>query len=131
MKSKINVKEKINKEDYCQFLISAQNNFTMTAMSEFYPQVAHDKINRWTKETKLTPSILWKYTKLIIKNRQGYMIVDNTIIEKNRGKAIDLTQPCCSSSDKKYVNDLNLTSLIWGQTAIKIFPLIIGSMLQP
>lgn len=113
MKSKINVRAKINKEDYCQFLISAQNNFTMTAMSEFFTGVAHDKINRWTAETKLTPSILWEYTKPIVENRRGYIIVDDTIIEKDRGKEIDLTNLCYSPSDKRYVNGINLTSLLW------------------
>jgi len=108
-------KNKINKELYCQFLLGAQNNFTMTAMAELVPDITHDKINRWATETKLTPRILWKYTEpLMDKNKDdGYIVVDDTIIEKDRGKEIALTSTHFSSSDKKYVNGINLTSLIW------------------
>ena len=119
MKNKNDIKTKskvkINKELYCQFLLGAQNNFTMTAMADLSGGLTHDKINRWASETKLTPRILWKYTEpLITKNKDdGYVIVDDTIIEKDRGKEIALTSTHFSSSDKKYVNGINLTSLIW------------------
>lgn len=108
-------KNKINKELYCQFLLGAQNNFTMTAMAELLPDLTHDTINRWATEVKLTPKILWKYTEsLMNKNKDdGYIVVDDTIIEKDRGKEIALTSTQFSSSDKRYVNGINLTSLIW------------------
>jgi len=107
------VKSKIDKESYCQFLLSAQNNFTMTAMADLCEQMAHDKINRWARETKLTPSILREYTQSLVDRKSGYIICDDMIIEKDRGKDIEMTSTLFSPSDGRYVNGLNLVSLLW------------------
>jgi len=113
MKSKTNVQTKINKEDYCQFLIGAQKNFTMTAMSEFFTGVAHDKINRWAKETKLTPSILWEYAEPLIDKNRGYLIGDDIVLEKEFGENIELSFWQYSPSDKKTLNGIGVVTLIW------------------
>ncbi|TSC97275.1 MAG: hypothetical protein CEN88_91 [Candidatus Berkelbacteria bacterium Licking1014_2] len=63
----------------------------MTAMAELMETMAHDKINRWAKETKLTPSILGEYTAGLVDKRSGYVICDDSIIEKDRVEEIDLT----------------------------------------
>jgi hypothetical protein len=98
---------------YCQFLLAAQGNFTMTAMAETFKTMAHDKINRWTKETKLTPAILWEYSKHMVEKKPGYLICDDTIIEKEFGTDIELTGKHYSPSDGKYVNGINVTSMLW------------------
>ncbi len=107
------MKSKIDKELYCQFLLSAQNNFTMTAMAELTGNMAHDKINRWAKEARLTSGILWEYTEGLVDRNSGYLICDDMIIEKDRGKGIELTSKHFSPSDGKYVNGLNLVSILW------------------
>jgi len=116
------VQNKMCKELYCQFLLAAQSNFTMTAMAETLNTMAHDKINRWAEETKLTPAILWEYAKHLVEKRPGYLICDDTVIEKEFGKDIELTSKHYSPSDGKYVNGINITSLLWsdGESHIPI-----------
>lgn len=114
------MKSTINKEAYCQFLLSAQNNFTMTAMADLIGTAAHDKINRWAKDTKLTPSVLWEYAEPLADKRLGYLIADDMILEKDRGKEIELTSVHYSSSDGKYVNGIALTSLLWSDNGSHI-----------
>lgn len=63
---------------YCQFLLAAQSNFTMTAMAETLDTIAHDMI-----------------------------------IEKDFGRNIELTSKLFSPSDGKWVNGLDITSMLW------------------
>lgn len=114
------MKNKMCKELYCQFLIAAQGNFTMTAMAETLNTMAHDKINRWTKETKLTPAILWEYSKNLVEKKPGYLICDDTVIEKEFGKDIELTSKHYSPSDGKYVNGINVISMLWSDGSCHI-----------
>lgn len=107
------MKSKINKELYCQFLLSAQQNFSMTALADLTDGYSHDKINRWAKEPKLTSGILWEYAESLVEKHSGYLICDDMIIEKDRGKEIELTSTHYSPSDGRYVNGLNLISLLW------------------
>lgn len=113
MKTNINIKTKINKENYCQFLLAAQKNFTMTAMSEVIKGVAHDKINRWAKEIKLTPAILWEYAEPLINKNNGCLIGDDIILEKEFGENIELSFWQYSPSDKKTLNGIGIVTLIW------------------
>ncbi len=114
------MKSKIDKELYCQFLLSAQNNFTMTAMADLIGEPSHDKINRWAGKTKLTSGILWEYVEKLVDKSSGYLICDDMIIEKDRGKEIELTSKHYSPSDGRYVNGLNLISLIWSDNKARI-----------
>lgn len=107
------MKNKMCKEMYCQFLLAAQGNFTMTAMAETLNTLSHDKINRWASETKLTPAILWEYSSRLVEKKPGYLICDDMIIEKDYGKDIELTSKQYSSSDKKYVNGIDITTMLW------------------
>ena len=105
------MKNKMCKEMYCQFLLAAQGNFTMTAMAETLNTLSHDKINRWASETKLTPAVLWEYSSRLVEKKPGYLICDDVIIEKDYGKDIELTGKQYSSSDKKYVNGIDITTV--------------------
>lgn len=107
------MKNKISKELYCQFLIAAQGNFTMTAMADLLQTLSHDKINRWTKEVKLTAAILWEYAKYWVERSPGYLIGDDVVLEKEYGAEIKLTSKQYSASDGKFVNGIGLTTLIW------------------
>jgi hypothetical protein len=60
-------KAKCNKELYCDFLAAAQNNFTCTQMADLTSgEIAHDSINRWLYNNKMTPKILWEHTKPMV-----------------------------------------------------------------
>lgn len=107
------MKNKISKELYCQFLIAAQNNFTMTAMADLLQPLSHDKINRWAGNVKLTAATLWEYAKYWVERKPGYLIGDDVVLEKEYGGEIALTSKQYSASDGKFVNGIGLTSLIW------------------
>jgi hypothetical protein len=49
---------KFTKLNYCQYLLSSQINYTLTNLAKHLEVISHDKINRYLKNEKLTPSLL-------------------------------------------------------------------------
>ena len=56
-----------NYEDYCQYLLSSQTNYTLTNLAEHLQKFSHDTINRYLRNEQLTPSLLWQNIKLDLK----------------------------------------------------------------
>lgn len=107
-------KAKCSEYLYVQFLISAQKNFTCTELSKVSPSnMAHDSATRMLNREKLTPNILWKNVKHCVDLSSGYLIVDDTVLDKIRSKNIDLVHWQYSGSHKKVVRGIGLTNLLW------------------
>jgi|SRR6476646_3178609 len=84
-----------SKLDYCQYLLSSQTNFTLTHLAEHLQTFSHDTINRYLREEKLTPRLLWEQVKpLIVSNPDGYLLFDDQLYwsatEAKSGKLIKL-----------------------------------------
>ena len=47
--------------DYCQYLLSSQMNYTLTHFAEHTEGMSHDKINRYLRDDKLTPRLVWEH----------------------------------------------------------------------
>lgn len=74
---------RFTKLNYCQYLLSSQINYTLTNLAEHLAQSSHDKINRYLKNEKLTPRILWDNVKDLIElNEKAYLVFDDTVIDK-------------------------------------------------
>lgn len=107
------VYKKCSKELYCQFLIAAQNNFTATNFASLIEGIAHDSITRFLSRTKLTPKILWEYSKLFVDLESGYLICDDTVLDHWYGENIELAKWQYSGTHHKVVYGIGLTTLLW------------------
>lgn len=108
-------KPKCSEYLYVQFLISAQKNFTCTELSKVFSinNMAHDSATRMLNRGKLTPAILWKNVKHCIDLNEGYLIVDDSVLDKIRSEKIDLVKWQYSGSHKKVVRGIGLINLLW------------------
>lgn len=80
----------ITHSDYCQYLLVSQTNYTMTNFADHAQNLSHDQINRYLKSQKLKPSALWKAVKSeIIQSKNGYILFDDTIVDKNFSHKIE------------------------------------------
>lgn len=108
------MKPKCSKELYCQFLIAAQTNFTATQFADVCPSdIAHDAVTRFLSRTKLTPRILWEYTEPMVDKEEGYLVVDDTVLDHWYSRKIDLAKWQYSGTHHRVVQGVGLTTLVW------------------
>ena len=113
---------KFTKLDYCQYLLSSQINYTITNLAEHLNQISHDKINRYLKNEKLTPHILWENVKDSIEiDENAYLIFDDTVIDKRYSSEIELTRWQYSGNEHGVVRGIGLISFIYANERVKKF----------
>jgi hypothetical protein len=98
---------------YCQFLIAAQTNFTATNLSSHAADVAHDSISRFLSQIKLTPKILWEYSKPFVDLTSGCLVIDDSVLDHFYGEKISLTRWQYSGTHHRVVRGIGLTTLLW------------------
>lgn len=113
MKDTTAQKANCNKELYCSFLISALNNFTATHFAECIEKLSHDKITRWLRNTKLTPKIIWERVKELVDQTDGWLIGDDTILDKSYSRENEVAQWQYSGTCHKVVMGIGLLTLLW------------------
>ena len=107
------MKPKCNTKLYCQFLLAAQNNFTNTEMAEHLSQVEHDSITRWLSTTKLPPSLVWEQAKPLVNPKEGYLILDNSVLAKPKSDKLALAAWQYSGTRHALVKGVGLVTLLW------------------
>lgn len=84
-------KKAITRLYYCQYLMVSQTNYTLTYYADHHPKnIKHDSINRYLRNDRLTPKLVWEKVKNdIITSEYGYIIFDDTILDKNHSFKIN------------------------------------------
>lgn len=105
---------KFTKLNYCQYLLSSQINYTLTNLAEHLEQISHDRINRYLKNEKLTPRLLWDNVKDVIEiNGQAYLVFDDTVIDKRYATEIEITKRQYSGNAHGVIQGIGLISCIY------------------
>ena len=103
-----------SKLDYCQFLLSSQVNYTLTHLADHLQSFSHDTINRYLRGAQLRPRHLWEQVAPLLEQHQdGYLLFDDTILDKSYGPEIELTRPQWSGKEKRTVNGIGLVSCVY------------------
>jgi hypothetical protein len=80
----------VTRLNYCQYLLSSQINYTLTNYAEHVSELSHDMVNRYLKDDKLSPRLIWEHAKAeIISDNNGYIVFDDSIIDKSHSKKIE------------------------------------------
>lgn len=85
-------KVKCSKELYCQFLLTAQKEFSATILADLKDSISHDKVTRWLVATKLTPKVLWEQVEQLIDKTDGFLVLDDSVLKKPYSREIELTK---------------------------------------
>jgi putative transposase len=108
------MKPKCNEYDYSQFLLASQGNYTCTEFEKVCGRkMAHDSPTRLLRKEKLTPKVLWKNIKAHIQPSAGFLIIDDTVIDKPRTKKSDLIRWQYSGTHHGIVKGVGLETLLW------------------
>ena len=111
--------------DYINFLVAAQCDVSCVKAAECYTEngivVAHDKINRFLTRQSLTPETLWNEVERFVEKRNGWLILDDTVLDKIYSEQIELTYYHWSGKHHKIVKGIGLITLVWTD-GVNTFP---------
>jgi len=100
--------------DYCQYLVSSQINYTLTNFAEHSLKFSHDQLNRYLRDDKLTPRLVWEQTKgQLITSPDGYLIFDDTVADKNYSRSIELVRRQWSGNAHSVIRGIGIVTCIY------------------
>jgi hypothetical protein len=87
--------------DYCQYLLVSQINYTITNYADHtQEQISHDAINRYLRDDRLTSRLVWENVRSqIVPSAHGYLVFDDTVLDKNFSHKIELVRLQFSGND--------------------------------
>jgi Transposase DDE domain len=108
-------KTAVTRLDYCQYLISSQVNYTLTNFADHsQQQFSHDQLNRFLRDDKLTPRLIWEQVKdSIAFSPDAYLIFDDTVAEKTYSHAIELVRRQYSGNAKAVIKGIGIVTCIY------------------
>lgn len=100
--------------DYCQYLLSSQNNYTITNLAKHIQTISHDRINRYLNQQKLTPRLLWNnVAKEIISSPEASLIFDDTVLDKRFSEKIEIVRRQYSGNEHRVIRGIGLISCVY------------------
>jgi len=106
--------QRVTRLDYCQFLLSSQINFTLTYFADHHQGFSHDLINQYLRYEKLTPRLLWDNVQdEIIYSPNGYVLFDDTIVDKNYSHCIELVRRQWSGNAKSVIKGIGVVTCVY------------------
>ena len=100
--------------DYCQYLLSTPINYTLTHFADHCENFSHDQINRYLAGDHLTPRMLWEHVKTdLVENPDGYLIFDDTVIDKRHAKQIAVAKKQYSGNAGGIINGIGIVTCVY------------------
>ncbi len=105
---------RVTRLDYCQYLFSSHTNYTVTNFAEHVESLSHDMVNRYLRDEKLTPALVWEHTKSKIKqNPNGFIVFDDSILDKSHSRQIESVRWQYSGNAHGVVRGIGLVNCIY------------------
>lgn len=101
-------------QSFINFLFFSHKYGTFTESSKTDPyNLSHDTWRRELIKIKDPQQLLWDKVKHLVSPKKGYLVADDTIIDKSRGKTIACVGFHHSGKHKRVVRGICLVSIIW------------------
>jgi hypothetical protein len=119
------MKDSVTRLDYCQYLLVSQINYTLTHFAEHCEKFSHDAINRYLREERIAPRLVWENVRnQVVPTAQGYVIFDDTVLDKDTASAIDLVRYQYSGTAKAVIKGIGVVTCVYVNPALDQFWLI-------
>lgn len=100
--------------DYCQYLLSSPINYTLTHFADHSERFSHDMINRYLSGDRISPRLVWEHVKDHIQmTKKGYVIFDDTVIDKRHADKIALVRRQYSGNAKGVINGIGVVTCVY------------------
>jgi len=105
---------KPTRQDYCQFLLVTQKNYTQTYFADHHAHFSHDAVNRYLLDDNITADDFWEKVKSDIKgDPNGYIIFDDTVIDKGYARKIESAQKQYSGNAHGIVYGIGVVNCLY------------------
>ena len=119
------MKAPVTRLDYCQYLLVSQINYTLTNFADHCEQFSHDAINRYLGGERVTPRLVWENVRgQVVPTPRGYVLFDDTVLDKNTSFAIDLVRRQYSGNAKAVIKGIGVVTCVYVNPALDQFWLI-------
>jgi hypothetical protein len=103
-----------NYVDYCQYLLTSQTNYTLTHLAENLENLSHDTINRYLRNSELTPSLLWQNLKGHIEEYvEASIVFDDTVLDKRYSQKNELVRRQYSGTEHRILPGIGLINCVY------------------
>lgn len=105
---------KLSRLDYCQYLLVSQINYTLTNFADHTDTMSHDAINRYLRKDCVTASAVWHNARDEIKpTPNGYVVFDDTVIDKNFSHKIELVRRQYSGNAHQVIKGIGVVNCVY------------------
>ena len=106
--------QKPSLQDYCQYLLVAQTNYTLTHFAEHSERFSHDLVNRLLADEKVTPRMVWEQVRHdVVPSPRGFIIFDDTVLDKNHSHKIELVRRQWSGNEKRVIKGVGVVNCVY------------------
>jgi hypothetical protein len=117
--------ERVTRLDDCQYLLASQINYTLTNFAEHAEQFNHDAANRYFAGDEIRPRLVWENVKgQVIQTPQGFLVFDDTVLDKNFSKNIELVRSQYSGNAHKVIKGIGVVTCVYINPQIDQFWII-------
>jgi hypothetical protein len=117
--------DSVSRLDYCQYLLVSQINYTLTNYADHCEKFAHDAINRFLRQEKFTPRLVWENVKAqVVATENGYVVFDDTVLDKNYSHAIELVRRQYSGNAHGVIKGIGVVTCVYVNPELDQFWLI-------
>lgn len=103
----------LSQKEYCQFITSTHINVTCTYFAEHKEQFSHDSITRFLAQTSIDQKVIFdKAMELIVFSPRGWLIFDDSVIDKNFSSKIEMVRKQWSGNAHKVIRGIGLIGCV-------------------
>jgi len=104
----------ISRLDYCQYLLVSQINYTLTNFADHCTRFSHDTVNRYLRGERITPRLIWDNVRAqVVFTERGYVIFDDTVLDKNYSHAIELVRRQYSGNAHAVIKGIGVVTCVY------------------
>ncbi len=106
--------DQVSRLDYCQYLLVSQINYTLTNFADHCERLSHDAVNRYLRGDSITPRLIWDNVRSqVVVTERGYLIFDDTVLDKNYSHSIELVRRPYSGNAHGVIKGIGVVTCVY------------------
>jgi len=93
---------------------NAQRRPDRASVDHTQKQMSHDAINRYLRDDRLTPRLIWENVRSQIQaSAHGYVVFDDTVLDKNFSHKIELARRQYGGNAHRLIKGIGLVNCVY------------------